>query len=110
MEIHKFNDMKGGWYIGDFTPSAFKTKDFEVCYKKHTKGEKWDDHYHKLGTEINYLIKGKIKIQDKVVVSGEIFIFPPYEIADPEFLEDCELIIVKTPSNKKDKYVINIKK
>ena len=37
-----------------------KTKDFEVCFKHHTKGEKWDNHYHKQGTEINYLVKGKM--------------------------------------------------
>tara|TARA_R110000823_G_scaffold241925_1_gene366527 strand:- start:711 stop:1043 length:333 start_codon:yes stop_codon:yes gene_type:complete len=110
MKIYKFDEMVGGWFIGDFSPSSFKTKDFEVCYKKHSKGEKWDTHYHKLGTEINYLIKGKIKIQNRLVIAGEIFILSPYEIADPKFLEDCELVIVKTPSNIKDKYVVDIKK
>ena len=46
MKIYKFDEMVGGWFIGDFSPSSFKTKDFEVCYKKHSKGEKWDTHYH----------------------------------------------------------------
>ena len=110
MKTYRFEDMKGGWYIGDFLPAAYKTKDFEVCYKKHTKGERWDSHYHKIGTEINFLVKGKMKIQDRIVRSGDIFILPPYEIADPEFLEDCEVVIVKTPSATQDKYVIDIKK
>ena len=110
MKIFKFKDMKGGWYVVDFSPNAYKTKDFEVCYKKHSQGENWECHYHKVGTEINFLVKGKMKIQDKIINSGDIFVIPTYEIADPEFLEDCELIIIKTPSNTEDKYVIDIKK
>lgn len=98
--------MKAGWFIGNFEPTAYKTEDFEVCYKKHTKGEKWETHYHKEGTEINYLIEGTMKIQGKNLVSGDIFIIRPFEIADPEFIEDCTLIIVKTPSKTNDKYVI----
>jgi hypothetical protein len=109
MKIFRFKDMKGGWYIGNFSPSAYNTEDFEVCYKKHSQGEIWDQHYHKAGTEINFLISGKMKIQDRIINSGDIFVIPPYEIADPEFLEDCQLIIVKTPSRTEDKYVINIK-
>ena len=30
MEIHKIKDMIGGWFVGDFEPTAYKTKDFEV--------------------------------------------------------------------------------
>ena len=58
-------EMKGGWFIGNFEPTAYKTEQFEVCYKHHTKGEKWDAHYHKAGTEINYLVSGKMTIQNK---------------------------------------------
>jgi hypothetical protein len=31
----------------------------------------------------------------------------PFEIADPIFHEDCEMVTVKTPSNTKDKYIAN---
>ena len=31
--------MKGGWFVGDFLPTAFKTKNFEVSYKLHKKNE-----------------------------------------------------------------------
>jgi len=99
-------DMKGGWFIGNFEPAAFKTDQFEVCYKHHIKGEKWDTHYHKAGTEINYLVSGKMTIQDKELNEGDIFILNPYEIADPIFLEDCTVLIIKTPSIPGDKYVI----
>jgi len=106
MEIHRIENMKGGWFAGDFEPSVFKTNLFEVCYKFHEKGERWDTHYHKIGTEINYLVKGKMIIQDKELNEGDIFILKPYEIANPEFLEDCTVFIIKTPSVANDKYII----
>jgi len=106
MEISRIEDYKGGWYIGSFTPTSFYSKEFEVCFKIHKQGEKWDIHYHKLGTEINYLLRGEMIIQGKKLTTGDIFIIYPYEIADPEFLTDCEVFIVKTPSDISDKYVI----
>lgn len=105
MIIKKMDDMIGGWFIGDFEPSVFKTKDFEVCYKTHEKGEAWPKHYHK-GIEINYLIRGKMIIKGQTLERGDIFVLESMEIADPEFLEDCELIVVKTPSDVNDKFVI----
>lgn len=106
MKISKLKDHVGGWFVGDFDPSSYRTKDFEVCYKHHDKGEVWDTHYHKVSTEINLLVKGKMRIQDTELNGGDIFILEPYEIADPVFLEDCELVVIKTPSSKDDKFVI----
>jgi hypoxanthine phosphoribosyltransferase len=106
MEIFKISDMKGGWFAGDFLPTAYKTKEFEVCYKKHYKGEEWPTHYHKISTEINLLIKGSMIIQETKLNEGDIFILKPFEIANPIFLEDCEVLIVKTPSSIGDKYEI----
>lgn len=106
MKIDKMSNMVGGWFIGDFEPSVYKTDQFEVCYKQHYKGEIWDNHYHKIATEINYLIKGEMKINDILFTKGDIFLIEPYEISVPEFLTDCELIVVKTPSIKEDKYII----
>tara|TARA_R110002012_G_scaffold162022_2_gene324289 strand:+ start:7429 stop:7755 length:327 start_codon:yes stop_codon:yes gene_type:complete len=98
--------MIGGWFVGNFEPSAHKTELFEVCYKVHPKGESWDTHYHKIQKEINYLIRGKMTIGDIEIFQGDIFIFEPLEVADPVFLEDCELIVIKTPSIKNDKYKV----
>lgn len=98
MDIFKFSEMKGGWFVGDFTPTAFRTKDFEVSFKRHLKGEKCDYHYHTIVTEINLLISGKMILQNKELKGGDIFILRPFEIADPVFLEDCDIVCVKTPS------------
>lgn len=106
MNIFRQKQWSGGWFVGNFEPSAFKTRDFEVCLKIHPKGEKWPIHYHEIATEINYLIRGKMKIQNETLIAGDVFIINPGEVADPEFIEDCELIVIKTPSIQNDKYNI----
>ena len=98
--------MKNGYYIGDFEPSAFKTKNFEVAYVKHKQNDKWVKHYHKIITEINFVVSGKVRINDQVFVKGDIFVVEPHEIVDPLFLEDTELVIVKTPSDTTDKTIV----
>ncbi len=108
MKIFNFKDMIGGWFVGDFKPTAFKTKEFEVSYKIHPKKEKWDFHYHTLVTEINLLIRGDMILQGKKLKTGDIFLIEPYEIADPDFLEDCEIVCVKCPSVPNDKIKFNV--
>lgn len=102
MKLYRIEDMKGGWYIGNFDPTIFKTQDFEVSYRIHKKDEFWDVHYHDITVEINFLVRGEMIIQNKTLKSGDIFILEPFEISDPVFLEDCEVICVKVPS-KNDK-------
>lgn len=91
MEINKLSNVKGGWFIGDFSPAVMRQKDFEVGYKVHKKGEIWPKHTHKIATEITVLIRGKMIIQGQTINAGDIFTLYPNEIAYPEFLEDCEL-------------------
>lgn len=98
MKVLKIKDMVGGWFVGNFEPTAYKTEQFEVSYKLHPKGQEWDIHYHTDVTEINYVIRGNMILQGKELNEGDIFILEPYEIADPEFLIDTEIICVKTPS------------
>jgi len=106
MKVLKMNTMVGGWFVGNFEPTAFKTSDVEVCYKVHPKGEQWPTHYHKIATEINYIIRGSMSLNGTLLTQGDIFVLEPYEVATPEFLEDCELIVVKTPSLTDDKYEV----
>ena len=106
MKVYKMEKMHEGWFIGNFKPSAYKNENFEVCYKVHKKNEKWPKHYHKKAVEINYLIRGKMTIQNRILKKGDIFLIEKNEIADPIFHEDCELIVVKTPSIPGDKYVV----
>lgn len=105
LNVYKSSDMKDGWFIGNFTPSVFKTELFEVCYKQHFKNEHWDSHFHKTALEINYLIRGTMQINGKILSSGDIFSIHQYYEATPTFLTDCDLIVVKVPSVLNDKYI-----
>jgi len=107
MKVAKVKDSIGGWYVGNFEKAAYKTSGFEVSYKIHHKGEKYGWHYHEHLDEINLVVSGKIKIQGQTFTKGDIFILEPYDIADPEFLEDCEIICVKAPNITNDKVDVN---
>lgn len=104
METYKLKDFKGGWFIGDFEPSLLKTTEVEVSIKVHPKGEQWPTHYHKKATEYNVIISGKMYLQDTYLKEGDVFILKPFEIADPEFIEDTKIVCVKVPGAKNDKF------
>ncbi len=106
MKILKLKDMFRGWFLGDFEPSAFKTKDVEVGVLTHKKGEYWQAHYHKVATEINILLKGDMSVNDIHINEGDIFVIEPNEVSAPIFHEDCVVLCVKVPSVPGDKYMI----
>lgn len=106
MKVFKQQRWTGGWFVGDFEPTAYKTDAFEVCHKVHPKDEKWPAHYHAVATEINFILKGKMSIIGQTLEAGDVFVIERNEVAEPVFLEDCELIVVKTPCVPNDKYIV----
>lgn len=105
MKVHKIADMVSGWFVGGFEPTVHYTEDFEVNYRLHPAGQHWDTHYHTKVKEINLLVRGKMTLQDQELNAGDIFVLEPWEIANPVFLEDCEVVTVKVPSGN-DKVVV----
>jgi quercetin dioxygenase-like cupin family protein len=106
MQITHISNFTNGWIIGNFDPSVLKTEKFEIALMYHKKDESWPAHYHKIATEYNVIIKGKELIQGVELNPGDVFIIGPYEVADPIFLEDCEVLVVKVPSVPGDKYMV----
>lgn len=106
MIVSRIEDTVGGWYIGNFPNAAYKTKSAEASLKTHLKGEKWDWHYHEHLDEINLIISGKMIIQGRVLSTGDIFILEPMELADPIFIEDCQIVCIKLPNFTNDKIII----
>lgn len=103
---YDLNDMYRGWFVGNFEPSVYKTKDFEVGYLLHKKGERWDIHYHEHMKEINLLVKGKMILNNKAIKENDIFVIDKNVIAAPIFLEDCYILCIKVPSVIGDKVII----
>jgi quercetin dioxygenase-like cupin family protein len=96
--------MVNGWFIGDFSPSVWRTSKFEVAHMKHKKEERPRPHYHKEATEITVVVKGTVQINEQVFSVGDIFMVFPDEKVAPYILEDTEVIVVKIPSVLGDKY------
>ena len=100
-------DFIGGWFIGDFTPSLHRTRDFEVSLKTHPAGEHWPDHFHLVATEYNVVVSGRVRVGDQEFEDGDIFVVGPGYIMRPEFLEDTKIVCVKVPGEPNDKYVVH---
>jgi hypothetical protein len=96
--------MIGGWFIGNFVPTSLKIEGFEVGLKRHTKDEYIEPHFHKIATEYNLVVKGKVVVQGKLYEANDIFVLEPNDVADPVFLEDSDIVVVKVPSIIGDKY------
>lgn len=107
METRKLTDFFRGWIIGDFEPSVLRTKEFEVGLVSHKKDEFWPNHVHKISTEFNVLVSGKMSINNIVIEPKTIFIIKPGEASKAIFLEDCEVLVIKTPSIPNDKYEVH---
>lgn len=107
MKKSKLNDMQGGWFVGDFEPSVFRTKEFEVGFKRFKQGEYVKPHVHKLTQEINLMVRGTMAINGRVMGPGDIFILEAGETVFPTYLTDCEIVIARQPSIPSDKIEVN---
>ena len=92
--------------MGHFSPSILDTTDFEIGLLSHKKGEVWPFHYHAEADEYNVLLKGKMLLNNHVLEPNTQFVLYKNEIACPFFLEDCQVLCIKSPSCPKDKHVV----
>jgi quercetin dioxygenase-like cupin family protein len=100
------DEMTGGWFVGDFEPSALRTKNFEVAIKKYRAGDKEPRHIHKIATELTVVVSGKILMDTKEYAAGSIIQILPNDSSDFEAIEDTIIVVVKTPSVAGDKYIL----
>ncbi|MDY6509622.1 MAG: cupin domain-containing protein [Acinetobacter faecalis] len=106
MKLGKITDMTGGWFIGNFEPSLFKTNDCEVALKSYNKGDYEESHYHKIATEYTVIVKGRVKMNGIEYSAGDIIVMEPNESTDFECLEDGTMnMVVKIPGVNNDKYL-----
>lgn len=109
MKLFKLARMQGGWYAGNFAPTAFHSHEFEAGLKQHKQGEEWPRHYHERATEINLLVRGFMIIhgdeKSTPITPGDIFVIEKREKAKPEFLSDCTIHVIKVPSIPGDKFL-----
>lgn len=100
-------DMIGGWFVGDFEPTVARTDAFEVGVKSYKAGDRDARHYHKIAREITLVVSGSVRMLDKVWDAGSIVVIEPGVVNEFEALTDATLTVVKIPSAKDDKYLVD---
>lgn len=104
MTVYKLSDFKGGWFIGDFLPTIFPTKEFEVSIKYYKSGQSEQSHYHKIATELTVIVKGEVSMNGSVYKEGDVILIENGESTDFIPLMDTVTCVVKIPSILGDKY------
>lgn len=105
MKHFRLNEMKGGWFVGDFQPHALHSTDCEVAVKHYQAGQKEARHYHKVATEVTLIVSGRVRMMNQEWGPGDIVVLAPGEATDFEALTDAVNVVVKTPSCRDDKYL-----
>lgn len=106
MQIFELSNFERGYFIGNFSKALFKTNAFEISYKYHKKGDVHEKHYHKHTTEFILVAQGSLIVNGNEINKGQIFILEPYVVNEIEYLEDSELVVVKSPSLPSDRVAI----
>lgn len=105
MKSAKLESMTKGWFVGNFEPSLYKTNAVEVGIKHYKAGDCDAWHYHKVATEITVIVSGRVKMNQREYMAGDIVIIEPGEGTDFEVLEDAVTAVVKLPGSNNDKYL-----
>lgn len=105
MEKANLKDFIGGWFVGNFEPSLFKTNDVEVGVKQYKAGESEGYHHHKIATEFTVIVSGKVVMDNQEFESGDIIKICPNTSSDFKAITDVVTVVVKLPGANNDKYV-----
>lgn len=103
MERLNLESYVNGWIVGDFNPSVMRTSEIEVGVKKFLLGDKEQEHYQKLASEVTFVLRGRIRMGNQFMAPGEGLLVKPEEVLDFEALEDSIVLAIKFPSLPDDK-------
>lgn len=104
MRHHHLDKMVKGWFVGDFSPVAYRSSDTEVGVKKYAAGDREDEHHHKVATELTLVVSGEVCMLGQIWRAGDIITIEPGEATAFEALTDAITVVVKLPSIAGDKY------
>lgn len=103
IQVHRVEQFSGGWFVGDFEPSIFWSKDMEVGFKHFEAGDVEPEHFQRKSTELTFVVRGECRIGDQSLIAGDIAEIPPLVSASFEAMSPVDLIVVKIPSAPQDK-------
>jgi len=106
MKISKLSSMIRGWFVGDFSPTLYKTQTCEVGVKHYKAGDYEKAHYHKIATEITVIMSGQVEMNGECYSAGDIITLEPGDISDFRALTEVTTTVVKIPGAPDDKYSV----
>ena len=105
MNVSNLNEMVGGWFVGNFSPSVLTSDEFEVAIKKYAAGDSEPKHVHKVATEITVIVSGRVRMFGTEFSEGAIITLAPGDATAFLAIEDTITVVVKSPSVSGDKYL-----
>jgi len=109
LNLKQFEETKG-YFIGNFKGTVSRNVFKEAGIKTYKRKEINPHHFHKKSTEINVILEGLCEFTDEKeeVIECEkddVLIIRPNEIYQFKALTDCKLLVIKSDSDPKDKYL-----
>ncbi|MCX8130432.1 MAG: hypothetical protein N3I35_10070 [Clostridia bacterium] len=106
MELRRLESMINGWFVGNFEPSLYKTKEVEVAVKEYMAGDYEQPHLHKIATEITVIVSGEAEMNNIRYMQGDIIVLYPGEVTDFKAVMPTTSVVVKIPGANSDKYPV----
>jgi anti-sigma factor ChrR (cupin superfamily) len=104
MRVHRLDDMTRGWFVGDFTPTLYRTDAVEVAVKHYAAGDAEARHVHRVATELTAVVAGSVRMDGRELGAGDIAVLEPGDASDFLALSDAVVVAVKLPAAPGDKY------
>lgn len=102
METYNWLTMNRGFFVGDFEPTAYRTKNVELAIKGITKGTLDAGYYREKDTELICILDGKIESKGGTYKEGDILVIKSGEMVELFAAENSRILIVKFPGTKGD--------
>lgn len=102
MEKINMKEMKRGYFIGNFEPSAYRTDEVEICCKGASKYTLDAGYYRKKDVQFIFLNRGMAEINGIKYKKYDLIKFEPGEVINIFALTNIEMTIIRFPGTKGD--------
>src|SRR5262249_53276763 len=82
MRMDRRDGMTGGWFVGDFEPTLYRTGEVEVAVKSYAAGDHEPRHHHRIATELTAIVAGRARMDGRELVPGDIVTLTPGQSSD----------------------------
>ena len=100
MKKTSFAKMQGGWFLGNFKPSAYKTNSGEVAIKKYVQGYVESSYCHENAATIYVILSGEIRFNGVVCKKDDVIHYGYGEVISIKALSNAIVMLVVIGASK----------